>query len=180
MIQWLLTWNQMLISCKLLRRHMLTSLGSSSITLLSASLAFFLFLQTFQDISSLGIACCLCFLKDSSYGLFFVVIWIIAQKFPPLAELPCLPTCISHKRPILINLFLAYHYVSRWIPSVWRHEEPEAQWVQTQALVGFNASFPACSQTSSYLPWTLLGTPSVSNFLGTYSWLGNYLERDNI
>lgn len=104
MIQCLLTWNQTSISCKLLRRHMLTSLGSSSITLLSAALAFFLFLQTFQDISSLGIACCLCFLKDSSHGLFFVVIWIIAQKFPPLAELPCLPTCISQKHPILLNL----------------------------------------------------------------------------
>lgn len=47
------------------------------------------------------------------------------------AELPCLPTCISHKCPILINLFLAYHFVSCWIPSVRRHEEPEPQWIQT-------------------------------------------------
>ena len=28
------------------------------------------------------------------------------------AELPCLPACTSHKRPILINLFLDYHFVS--------------------------------------------------------------------
>ena len=26
------------------------------------------------------------------------------------AELPCLPTCVSHKRPILINLFLACYF----------------------------------------------------------------------
>ena len=28
------------------------------------------------------------------------------------AEPPCLPICISHKRLFLINLFLAYHFVS--------------------------------------------------------------------
>ena len=28
------------------------------------------------------------------------------------AEPPSLPVCISHKHPILINLFLAYHFVS--------------------------------------------------------------------
>ncbi len=43
------------------------------------------------------------------------------------AEPPCLPTCIPHKGPILINLFLAYHFVSPLIPSVLRHEEPEPQ-----------------------------------------------------
>ena len=31
----------------------------------------------------------------------------------PEAEPPRPPACISHKRPILINLFLAYHFVSR-------------------------------------------------------------------
>lgn len=41
------------------------------------------------------------------------------------AEPPCLPACISHKRPILINLFLAYHFVFHWIPSVLRNKEPE-------------------------------------------------------
>ena len=38
-------------------------------------------------------------------------------------EPPCLPTCISHKCPDLIDLFLAYHFVSCWIRSAWRHEE---------------------------------------------------------
>ena len=34
------------------------------------------------------------------------------------AEPLSLPTYIPHKPPILINLFLAYHFVSCWIPSV--------------------------------------------------------------
>ena len=46
----------------------------------------------------------------------------------------CLPACISHKRPILINLFLAHHFLPRWIPSARRHKEPEPQWVQTQGI----------------------------------------------
>ena len=33
------------------------------------------------------------------------------------AEPPHLPTCIPHKCPILINLFLAYHFASGWILS---------------------------------------------------------------
>ena len=37
----------------------------------------------------------------------------LACKSPQMAEHPCLPACISHKCPILINLFLAYHLVSR-------------------------------------------------------------------
>ena len=47
------------------------------------------------------------------------------------AKPPCLPACISHKCPILINLFLAYHSVSCWISSALRHKESEPQWVQT-------------------------------------------------
>ena len=47
------------------------------------------------------------------------------------AEPPCLPACISYKHLILINLFFTYHFVSCWIPSARRHEEPEPQWVQT-------------------------------------------------
>ena len=38
----------------------------------------------------------------------------------PRAEPPCLPTWIPHKCPILINLFLAYQFVSCWIPFVLR------------------------------------------------------------
>ena len=37
-------------------------------------------------------------------------------------EPPCLPACISHKHPILISLFLAHYFVSRWIPSAWSHK----------------------------------------------------------
>ena len=47
------------------------------------------------------------------------------------AEPPRLPACISHKHPVLINLSLAYPFVSRWIPSAQRHKESELQWVQT-------------------------------------------------
>ena len=36
------------------------------------------------------------------------------------AALPCLPTCISHKRPMLINSLFAYHFASRWILSASR------------------------------------------------------------
>ena len=51
------------------------------------------------------------------------------------AESPCLPACISHKHPVLINLFLAYHFVSCWILSVLRHKEPEPQYAQTTGWV---------------------------------------------
>ena len=39
------------------------------------------------------------------------------------------PVCLhlSHKHPILINLLLAYHFASCWIPSALRHKEPEPQ-----------------------------------------------------
>ena len=40
------------------------------------------------------------------------------------ADPPCLPSCICHKHPIIISLFLAYHFVSYWIPSARRNEEP--------------------------------------------------------
>ena len=42
-------------------------------------------------------------------------------------EPPCLPACIPHKHPVCINRFLAYPLVSRSIPSVLRHKEPELQ-----------------------------------------------------
>ena len=48
------------------------------------------------------------------------------------AEPPHLPTCIPHKHPILIILFLVYHFVSCWIPSVLSHKEPEAQSARQQ------------------------------------------------
>ena len=35
----------------------------------------------------------------------------------PRAAPPHLPACIPHKHPTLVNLFLAYHFVSRRIPS---------------------------------------------------------------
>ena len=41
------------------------------------------------------------------------------------AEPSCLPACILHKHPVLINLLLTYHFASHWIPSVLRHKEPE-------------------------------------------------------
>ena len=37
--------------------------------------------------------------------------------------------CILHKQAILINLLLAYHFASHWIPSVSRHKELELHWV---------------------------------------------------
>ena len=39
------------------------------------------------------------------------------------AELPCLPICIPYKCPILINAFLAYYFVSHWIPSALRYKK---------------------------------------------------------
>ena len=45
------------------------------------------------------------------------------------AEPSCLPTCILHKHPIVINLLLTCHFASCWIPSVLRHKEPELHWV---------------------------------------------------
>ena len=42
------------------------------------------------------------------------------------AEPPCLPACILHKHPILVNLLLAYHFAFCRIPSVLRHKEPES------------------------------------------------------
>ena len=47
------------------------------------------------------------------------------------AELPNLPTCVSYKQPILINLYLFYQFASCWIPSMLRHKAPEPQEVQT-------------------------------------------------
>lgn len=41
------------------------------------------------------------------------------------AEPPCRPTCISHKRPILITISCLS------LAPAWRHEEPESHWVQT-------------------------------------------------
>lgn len=34
------------------------------------------------------------------------------QEYSSQAELACLPACISYKRPMLINLFLAYYLAS--------------------------------------------------------------------
>lgn len=61
------------------------------------------------------------------------------------AESPCLPTCISQERPILINLFLAHRFVSRRIPSVKRHKGPEPQQVQTSG--GEKAGFSLCRES---------------------------------
>ena len=44
------------------------------------------------------------------------------------AEPSHLPACLPHKCPIL-NLFLADHFASRWIPFVLRHVEPEPRYV---------------------------------------------------
>ena len=46
-------------------------------------------------------------------------------------EPPCLLACISHKHPILINLYPAYPFFSCWILSAQRHKDPEPQWVWT-------------------------------------------------
>lgn len=42
-------------------------------------------------------------------------------------EPPLLPARIPHKHPILINKFLAYHFVFCWTHPALRHKEPQPQ-----------------------------------------------------
>ena len=49
-----------------------------------------------------------------SFGYKNVVLFVLG------AVLPCLPACISHKHPMLINSHFVYHFASRWILSASR------------------------------------------------------------
>ena len=47
----------------------------------------------------------------------------IVALFVPRAALPCLPTCISYKRSMLINSLFVYHFASYQIISVSRQKK---------------------------------------------------------
>ena len=56
--------------------------------------------------------CIYIYLKKASFLIPFFSLLIVAHSIL-WAELPRLPDCISYKRPILINLLLAYHFASQ-------------------------------------------------------------------